>query len=521
MRAGRGPNQERPSSQELTREALFTLTERQSFFAERDLVRRLAEAAQGRGAAAAAVRILATEALNSDALVPLGRWKGERQFTTREMLQLEAELLASAKNSRLSRLQMLPELDLSRFDKLSEEQRAAVRHVTATEGAVKVVSGLAGTGKSSLLRVARVLWQEAGLAVWGAALTGKAARGLESSAAIPSVTLARLLPCLTADRSPFRDDSSPLNARTVLVVDEAGMLGTRQMKALVEAVQRTGAKLVLVGDAKQLQPVEAGGPFRALGELLGEARLVQIQRQRDEWARNVVLKFADGAARFALNDLIARGLLSIAETREDSVMQLLDDWRREGATRPEDHLILASHNETVRLLNHAAQQTRLSNGELSEAFMPVGTDSLHVGDRVLFTRNSSLHGVNNGTLGCVTAIKGTRLRVALDDGRSTEFSLADYDHVRLGYAVTTHKAQGITAENVYVLAGDDMQDREITYVQASRARGLTRFYLDRDAAGERLDAIVRQMSASHQKLLAQEIVELGEKQPACVCELER
>lgn len=501
------------SRQELVSEALFTVTEQQSHFAGRDLVRRMAEAGQGAGLGAAGARLLAQETLANPEVVTVGPWKGECRFTTREMLQMEDALLASAQSTRHSRSHVLVEPDRDRFATLSEEQRVAVRHITTAEGSVKVVSGLAGTGKSSLLKVARILWQESGRSVWGASLTGKAARGLEASAGIPSVTLARLLPCIAENRSPFRDDPSPLDAKTVLVVDEAGMLGTRQMKILVDAVHQAGAKLVLVGDAKQLQPIEAGGPFRALGELLGEAKLVHIQRQRDEWARRVVLKFADGAARFALNDLAAHGLLTVSPTREDSVKRLIDDWRHIGASHPEDHLILASQNESVRLLNRAAQAVRLARGELSETGIAVGAESIRVGDRILFTRNSTLHGVSNGTLGSVTAIHGVRLRVALDTSRSAEFSLADYDHVRLGYAVTTHKAQGMTAEHVYVLAAEEIQDREITYVQASRACGSTRFYLDRESGGDRLESIILQMATSHQKLLAREILDACEQPP--------
>ena len=182
LNAGKGRMREAASPEVLTAEALATITNHQSFFPVRDLVRRLAEASQGRGLGAMGVRLAADEALSAPQIVPLGRVKGESQFTTREMLQLEHELLTIADETQHDRSHILPEPDLSRFENLSEEQQTAVRHITATEGAVQVVSGLAGTGKSSLLQAARILWQEADFAVWGTALTGKAARGLEASA---------------------------------------------------------------------------------------------------------------------------------------------------------------------------------------------------------------------------------------------------------------------------------------------------------------------------------------------------
>lgn len=510
LKSGQGRNRDFVAASQLVHEALTVITDQQSFFPARDVVRRLAEAGQGRGLGAAGVRLAAERTLTTPEIVALGRVAGERQFTTREMLQLEQDLFALALQAQDSRAHTLPSADLGRFPNLSLEQQAAVRHITTGVGAVQVVSGMAGTGKSTLLRVARILWQEAGLAVWGAALSGKAARGLEASAGIPSVTCARLIQCLAQHRSPFADDASPLNARTVLVLDEAGMLGTRQMKTILEAALAVGAKVVLVGDAKQLQPIEAGGPFRALSERLGEARLTEIQRQRDEWARGVVRNFAAGEPARALRELASHGLVVVAETRAASKARLLAEWRREGVVQPAQNLILTNQNEEVRELNRRAQAERLSGGALSDQGVQVAGQTFHVGDRVLFTRNARMHGVSNGSLGTLTAIAGTRLAVTLDTGGTARFALADYDHLRLGYAVTTHKAQGMTAENVFVLAGDTMQDREISYVQSSRARGLTRFFFDLETAGAALQEAVRIMSRSHQKFLAHEVLETPE-----------
>lgn len=510
LRSRKGTLREIVSQTQLAKEALEAVTAHQSFFTHRDLVRRLAEISQGRGQDAAGVQLLADQVLGDSEIVHLGRVRGEAQFTTREMLRLESELLALAENGKHSRSHVLAGLTHHHFPNLSVEQQAAVGHITVSPGAVQVVSGLAGTGKSTLLQAARILWQEAGFHAWGTALTGKAARGLEQSAGIPSVTTASLELALAANCSPFHDEARPLDAKTVLVVDEAAMLGTRQLKSILEAVVKAGAKLVLVGDAKQLQPIEAGGPFHALSELLGEARLTQIVRQRENWAREVVKKFAFGSAASALEELVSRGLVNVSPTWEKTIARLLSDWKEDGEQHPERNLILANQNETARILNLGAQAARLAGGELGAISIRVGTETIHENDRVLFTRNSRLYGVSNGTLGTVTAIKGARLSVVLDTGATVQFSLADYDHLRLGYAVTTHKAQGMTAENVFVLAGDSMQDREITYVQASRARGNTRLYLDSESAGEKLETAIQQMKVSHQKILAHELLEPDE-----------
>ncbi len=361
-----------------------------------------------------------------------------------------------------------------------------------------MVSGMAGTGKTTLLSAARMAWELEGFQTYGAALSGKAAKGLADGAGIASETLHRTLFDLEKGRLK-------LSARSVLVVDEAGMVGTRQMSQLVEATERTGARLVLVGDARQLQPIEAGGPFPEIQRRLGAAELTEIRRQRDDWARDAVRDFAAGDAREGLQAYAERGLLTIAADRHETQIALIDAWKVRGLRAPEDQLIFAGTRSDATHLNRLAQAERGKVGLLGEETIRNDQgDAFHVGDRVLFTRKSRLHGVENGSLGEVLnlAPEGRTLTVRLDQGDRVQFSLDDYDHVRLGYAMTTHKGQGATVERAFILAGGAMQDREITYVQASRARGETQIFIDQLDAGERLTQVVREMARSRQKELA-------------------
>ncbi len=160
---------------------------------------------------------------------------------------------------------------------LSEEQRAVIIHVTGPEH-IAVVAGAAGAGKSTALAAARMAWEAEGYRVRGAALAGKAADALQASAGIESRTLHALEYSWVRGRDP-------LSARDVLVIDEAGMVGSRQMGRVLEAARAGGAKVVLVGDARQLQPIEAGAAFRAIAEQIGVAEIETIRRQRQDWAR--------------------------------------------------------------------------------------------------------------------------------------------------------------------------------------------------------------------------------------------
>src|SRR5262249_2932810 len=195
-------------------------------------------------------------------------------------------------------------------------------------------------------------------------------------------------------------------------------------------------------------------------------------------------------------------------------------------------LILVATNAEVKALNRMAQEERRREGQLGGSkvrvgknshdkdalylgtpYVKAGGDQIHEGDRLIFLKNSSFYGVKNSHLGTVVRIdhlKGTH-KARLDDRRVVTVSLEHYgsEHIRLGYAVTSHKAQGATVMNSFVLVSGPMQDREISYVQASRAREETRLFTDRMEAGDDLAELVRQMSTSRQNVLAHDLLVEG------------
>jgi ATP-dependent exoDNAse (exonuclease V) alpha subunit len=141
--------------------------------------------------------------------------------------------------------------------------------------------------------------------------------------------------------------------------------------------------------------------------------------------------------------------------------------------------------------------------------------TLHRGDRVLLTRNAARLGVSNGDLGTIERIRGEALTVRLDRGESVVLHAEKYGHIELGYAMTTHKAQGVTVDRAFVLAGGSMQDRELTYVQASRARYEVQLFTSKlDAPGDKntndLDRLGRQVERSRPKVMASDVQKAGE-----------
>ncbi len=151
-----------------------------------------------------------------------------------------------------------------------------------------------------MMRAAREIWETAGYRVVGAALAGKAAEGLDRRPVSSARTLASW-------ELRWKKEVDVLDAKTILVIDEAGMVASRQMATFIDVASKAGAKLVLVGDPDQLQPIEAGAAFRAIVERTGYAELETIYRQRDQWMRDASLDFARGNVAEALSSYAQQG----------------------------------------------------------------------------------------------------------------------------------------------------------------------------------------------------------------------
>ena len=399
---------------------------------------------------------------------------------------------------------------------LRDEQVKAVSHVTQDSGSVQCVCGWAGTGKTFMLDAARLAWEGDGYTVYGSALSGKAAKELSKGANIKSATIAKWIYDLD---HPGRKDRLTLDSKTILVVDEAGMVGTRQLHRLMTEVERAGARLVLVGDDKQLQSIDAGGGFSGLSKRLGYAELKEITRQRDAADRQAVYDLAEGNPEPALKSYSARGRLIVGEDRADTMERLVADWCRD-KTELKEKLILSSTNRQAATLNGLCQEERQRRGELGRECVTVqGGAEVHAGDRVLLRRNDKRFGVHNGDLATVikvtTADKSARrpagsVTVKLDSdevvtvplSESESQSAYDANNLSLGYCVTTHKSQGATVENTYVFLYGAMTDAQMAYVQVSRARDKTRIYTTDDEAGPELSHLTQAMGRDRKKTMA-------------------
>jgi hypothetical protein len=477
------------------------LTKDKAYFTEASLLKGLAIEAQYTGAGLALCQAVAAEYLEKEA-VYLRTEKEQRLYTSPEIDQMEKRMLSQVIEGRDKEFRAIRnpgEIDLSG---LSEEQRRAIEYLMDARGSVKVVNGMAGAGKTTMLRMAREGWEAQGFTVRGAALSSVAARGLETEAGIPSQNIAQLI---TGIDNPERTTGPALDSKTVLVIDEAGMVGTLQMARLVDEAQKAGARIALVGDTGQLQPIEHGAPFKVFGQMLDRSELKEIRRQRDEWQREAVHDFAGGRAVEGLTKYHERGLLNVTEKRTDAMRQLVGDWSQDEAPY-KDKVMIGSTKAAVGELNRLGQQARMERGELGAKSVQVNGDDFHAGDRILFRRNDRRLKVLNGERGTVQLIdpKSETIVARMDGGDLRVIPLSRYGHIQLGYAFTAHSLQGDTRESSYVLVGGVMQDKELSYVQMSRHRGEARIYAATEDVGKTLETMGEIMNRSRQKELAQE-----------------
>ncbi|NTD86652.1 Ti-type conjugative transfer relaxase TraA [Agrobacterium tumefaciens] len=378
---------------------------------------------------------------------------------------------------------------------LSDEQRHAIAHITGPERIAAVV-GFAGAGKSTMLAAAREAWEAQGYQVHGAALSGKAAEGLEESSGIESRTL--------ASWSYSWDHGRDLIGRSdVFVIDEAGMVGSRQLARFIGEAEERGAKIVLVGDHEQLQAIGAGAPFRAIAEQIGHVELSGIRRQRQDWQRQASVAFATHKTAEGLAAYRDHGAIHFAESRDKAMAQIVRDFLADNEEHPHGTRVAMAHRRAdVRALN-AAIRSELQNRQrlershgLSDGVdrgdVGVGKDggervfqtnngkrAFAAGDRIIFLENNRDLGVKNGMLGTVEHVEPGKIIARLDGrgGDSVSIPTDSYQAIDHGYATTIHKNQGATVDRAFVLASSTM-DRHLTYVAMTRHRDGVQLYAD-------------------------------------------
>jgi conjugative relaxase-like TrwC/TraI family protein len=492
------------------------VTEMQAAFDRRHVVQAVSEWAVDR-LSAAACEDLADRWLASPEVVPLHstrrrnrsgeaiyrhggtvvRAGGEQQFSTRAILAIETRIETNYERGRDLGRAVVPGdlvkgvLAQPAFAHLSGEQQDLVRHLTTSGHETTLVHGPAGTGKTTAIEAASRAWEVAGYRVLGVSVNGNAAEVLGRAAGIESSTVASLLWRLTDGGPGVLDD------RSVVVLDEATTLATRDLDRLLSEVHEHGATLNLVGDPVQHSAVGAGGAFRWLVENYpGDvARLTINRRQVGEHLSEVRLaldEYRSGAIRGALARLETNQRVVTADSASELFDSLVADWyvdrqRTRDAPAFERSSMTAAHHDERRALVDRARALLLADGTLHGREMSVSGTTYCAGDEVIAKlpdRSLRPAGgdrqsfVKNGSRGTVVTVADDHLVVDFEHrGEITiprSYLDQDIGHGAKGallhsYCLTTYAAQGDTYGAARHL-GSDHSTRAELYVGLTRGR---------------------------------------------------
>lgn len=375
---------------------------------------------------------------------------------------------------------------------LSPEQQHALAVLTGPERAAVLV-GPAGTGKGVVIDAAARAEQLAARETIGVAVSWSTAERLATdSPALQDQTMA-----LDALLARTKAGSVHVGPDTTIILDEAGMADHTHLDALTQLVEHTGAKLIAVGDGKQLPSIGPGGMFDRLANRLPAAELQDIHRTKDPAEQQAWRAFRAGKPEQALEHYASRGALHLADTRDQAAENAVQAW----AQLAQEHdirdiaLIADASNQEIDRLNARAQQLRAQHGELGqhETPLPHVHYGIRQGDLIAFTHQHRPPGesrIENGTRGEITALHPNGTATITLDGSDRRIALSakDLNSIRLAYAQHVYRQQGATVERAIVLTGSWQTSKETAYVEATRARQRTDWHIaHQDLTNDRPD----------------------------------
>jgi ATP-dependent exoDNAse (exonuclease V) alpha subunit len=333
----------------------------------------------------------------------------------------------------------------------------------------------------------RQVFEENSYRVQGLSPTNKAARELSRSTGnMPANSIESFLFRLQAG-------TVHLTRKDVLIIDEAGMAGSKRFDRLMQQAQTAGAKIILLGDAKQIQPIEAGQMFGELHRRFGRSELKQVIRQTDREEAEAYLRLRNGTEpkdfEETLSYLSTKGRHYMGADSESTIRKVVEDALSYQIANPgKDSVIIASRNESVDRINRMVREEHKDSGRLKDskdyALKDGRSIDLAVGDQIIFTANLKPAGIYNSDLATVSRINGTRITALRSDQKEVLFDLKNFQGVSHGYAITSHKSQASTVDRSFVYADGPFMDKEKVYVSLTRGREGNMLYSDRASLGQ-------------------------------------
>lgn len=405
---------------------------------------------------------------------------------------------------------------------LSNDQYTAAHHVLTTTSEMTAIIGPAGTGKTTTMSALTEAWQHehGDGSIIGLAPSAAAAKVLGAETGMATENTAKWIYETTGDGARRRmtriaelektcaslptghpkyerlhaqlaheyatHDHYTFRENQLIVIDEASMCATRDLADLARRAHDAGAKICLVGDPAQLDSVDAGGFLGYMERHLTPARLTQVWRMRNEWEKKASLLLRDGNYA-ALDDYVSHNRVHASED-STAADQAFEAWKND-VDNGLHSLLIAPHTSHVHALNERAQASLIDEGVVdpSSAVPLRHNETGYIGDTILARtnnrglRDSHGHFIANGTRMTITSINDDGSVSATVDDTDAHVTIdADYlsQSCELGYAVTAHRAQGLTVDSAHMVIDSHTVNREALYVGMTRGKTANHVYVD-------------------------------------------
>jgi Ti-type conjugative transfer relaxase TraA len=463
---------------------------------------------------------LVAEALADESIRVLCQENGEKTgyFTTEEVRKEEEKILrlssyvANNKNvftsgviktSRFAEFAVGSASVRSAANDLPEEQQLVLQNILTSKSALHIIRGRAGVGKSHVLGRINSVARSSNLEVIGLAPTHKAKEGLSNVGFARTDTVKGMLFKLHNARF-----SLPKNS--LLVVDEAGMIGNDDFSELLRVAATRQCSVILSGDERQLSSVQRGGMFEVLADKYGSSTILQIQRQKSEWGRSVAMAFSQGEVRSGVAILEQEDRIKWDNDASSSMQSLLLSWQ-ESDYAIENRLIMAVKNKDVAALNHGVRQYLKLEGKLTGQEIEVAGNHYMKGDRILISTSNKNLGLVNGDIGVILEVSKDRFIISMNGSKNNRkdeeynlfegqkinnkiigFNPSEYSGFRHSYATTVFKAQGASIKDVYVFH-DGVVGIRNSYVALSRNINELKLYVNSNST-RNIERLIRQLS---------------------------
>lgn len=434
---------------------------------------------------------------------------GTEKFTTQELYNIENDIInrVEAANDKpaekLSTQQEIINHKITESRTFNAEQKQAFDLLTGNNQ-IASVNGSAGTGKSYVLSAVNENYVEQGYKTHGVALQAITAQSMQNDAGINSSTIASFI---------YRVENGKLKLddKSIIVLDEAGMVGSRDMQKLLSITQENNAKIRMVGDSQQLNAVSAGNAYKTVQDKLNpeqQTTLTQIMRQRDETMRSASTDLSKHDVSNAVDKYAQLGKINEFETQDAARMRTAMNWYQSEA---ESKIMLAYTNKDVTALNNHARDMLRADGKLGQEDFTAeittkddkkATLNLAVSDQIIFRQNDKDLGVLNGSKGTIQEISendgfASMLDVKLSNGTDVKIDLAAYNKINHAYATTIHGSQGLTVDESHILLSNNMT-ANLAYVGMTRHKDDININYSREEFAD-LDEVKNQLGKSEQK----------------------